>query len=106
MVALGPPCAQSPRLSAFCYPRLNQAHFRGLGQLWVWNTGPGIPLEEQERIFERFYRGEGDQIEGNGLGLAIVRSIAQAHAGRAFVEGTPDGDGSRFVIELPLLLET
>jgi two-component system phosphate regulon sensor histidine kinase PhoR len=78
----------------------------GLGQLWVWNTGPGIPLEEQDRIFERFYRGEGDHIEGSGLGLAIVRSIAQAHAGRAFVESTSDGDGSRFVIELPLQHKT
>jgi signal transduction histidine kinase len=77
----------------------------GLGQLWVWNTGSGIPLEEQDRIFERFYRGEDDRLEGSGLGLAIVHSIAQAHAGRVFVESTPDA-GNRFVIELPLLRES
>ncbi len=73
--------------------------------LWVQDSGPGIAPAEQQRIFERFYRGPsdepGEQVEGHGLGLSIVRSIAQAHGGRVTVETEP-GAGSRFVIELPL----
>ncbi len=73
--------------------------------LWVQDSGPSIAPADQQRIFERFYRGPSDepgkQIEGHGLGLSIVRSIAQAHGGRVTVESKPSA-GSRFVIELPL----
>ncbi|MDY7076640.1 MAG: HAMP domain-containing sensor histidine kinase [Chloroflexota bacterium] len=69
--------------------------------LWVKDDGPGIPLEEQEHIFERFYRIRDSHVAGSGLGLTIVRSITQAHGGNVTVESEP-GIGSRFAIELSL----
>jgi signal transduction histidine kinase len=69
-------------------------------RFWVLDDGPGIPLADQPRVFERFYRGQGSRAEGSGLGLAIVHSVAQAHDGRVWVESEP-GVGSRFVFELP-----
>jgi two-component system sensor histidine kinase BaeS len=67
---------------------------------WVKDTGRGIPPGVLSRIFERFYRGEGDQ-SGSGLGLAIVKSVAEAHGGRAAAESAP-GAGSVFTVCLPL----
>jgi len=71
-------------------------------RFWVHDTGPGIPAEEQARVFERFYRGQHavGQTPGAGLGLAIVRAVAQAHNGTASVVSAP-GHGSRFTLELP-----
>ncbi|HEY8449769.1 MAG TPA: ATP-binding protein [Bacillota bacterium] len=69
----------------------------------VRDTGPGIPSEHQERVFERFYRVEPDrarQSGGTGLGLAIVKHVAQVHGGRATVESRP-GRGATFRIYLP-----
>lgn len=68
----------------------------------VADEGPGVPAEHAERIFERFARGTvGRGVEGSGLGLPIVRAIAEAHGGTAYVDPghTP---GSAFVIDLPL----
>jgi signal transduction histidine kinase len=64
----------------------------------VSDTGPGIPTERRERIFERYVQGEDPGAAG--LGLAIVRDIVQAHGGRIFLESEV-GRGSRFVLELP-----
>src|SRR5262245_13349711 len=64
----------------------------------VSDTGPGIPPERRERIFERYV--QGDDPGAAGLGLAIVRDIVQAHGGRIFLE-SEIGRGSRFVLELP-----
>jgi two-component system OmpR family sensor kinase len=58
----------------------------------VVDTGPGIPLAERERVFDRFHRGGGAQGSGSGLGLAIVREIARRH-GAAVELGDGDDDG-------------
>ena len=72
-------------------------------EIRVCDRGPGVPPELRERIFEPFYRlpGATERDGGVGLGLALVKSIAERHGGRAFCEGRPDG-GACFVIELPL----
>ncbi|WP_075900730.1 sensor histidine kinase [Actinomadura sp. CNU-125] len=71
--------------------------------LWVRDTGPGVAPEDHERIFERFVRaGSGPRpVEGAGLGLAIVASIAKAHGGTASVHDPLEG-GAQFVLDLPL----
>jgi two-component system phosphate regulon sensor histidine kinase PhoR len=70
--------------------------------LEVIDTGPGIPLEDQDRIFDRFYRGDrAHSGGGTGLGLALVRSIVLLHQGQIAVESTP-GRGSCFRVLLPL----
>ena len=66
----------------------------------VADTGPGIPREFQQKIFEPFYT---TKQKGTGLGLSIVRKIIDAHHGTLEVESTPD-QGSRFRINLPILL--
>ena len=71
-------------------------------RLWVRDTGAGIPEHEQEHIFERFARGRSERRrpQGAGLGLAIVRAIAEAHGGSVAVDSRP-GAGATFTIELP-----
>lgn len=75
----------------------------GRVEFWVRDTGPGVPLEEQDRIFERFYRSPSRhrRSDGAGLGLSIVRAIAEAHGGRAEVDSTP-GQGATFRVMLPI----
>jgi two-component system OmpR family sensor kinase len=75
----------------------------GQVRLWVRDTGPGVALEEQERIFERFFRGRDGRrrAEGSGLGLSIVSAIAEAHGGRASLSSSP-GQGATFTIGIPL----
>ena len=68
----------------------------------VEDTGPGIPAEEQNRVFEKFYRASNrpQGVEGTGLGLAIVKSVADSHQGRVWVESKV-GEGSAFIVLLP-----
>jgi signal transduction histidine kinase len=64
--------------------------------------GPGIPLEDQKRIFERFERAASAEAPGGlGLGLYIARNLAQLHGGSLSVESEP-GAGSAFVLSLPI----
>lgn len=72
-------------------------------QIRVADRGPGVPQALRLRIFEPFYRlpGATERDGGVGLGLALVKSIAERHAGRVFCEDRPGG-GAVFVIELPL----
>ena len=68
------------------------------------DNGPGIPLADQEHLFERFYRVGGDrarQTGGTGLGLSIVKNVVQAHGGRVTLSSSP-GEASTFTILLPL----
>jgi signal transduction histidine kinase len=70
----------------------------------VSDHGIGIPHDELERIFERFHRvstGLVHDVKGSGLGLTLVKHIAEAHGGRVTVESKP-GKGSTFVIYLPV----
>jgi two-component system phosphate regulon sensor histidine kinase PhoR len=75
---------------------------RGI-ELAVADQGPGIPLEDQPRVFERFYRiekGRGRDTGGTGLGLAIVKHVAEAHGGSAAVSSRP-GAGATFRLFIP-----
>jgi signal transduction histidine kinase len=71
-------------------------------RIYVTDTGLGIKPEDRERIFERFYRADDEQVRsrsGHGLGLSLARDIVHLHHGALRVESEP-GQGSRFTIEL------
>jgi two-component system, OmpR family, sensor kinase len=72
--------------------------------LHVTDHGPGVPAELRERIFEPFYRAPGasERDGGVGLGLALVKSIAQRHGGSVRCEAAASGQGACFVVTLPL----
>jgi signal transduction histidine kinase len=72
-----------------------------LARLWVRDSGSGIEPSVGEDIFQRFHRVGQRRSEGAGLGLAIVRAIAEAHGGGASVESRP-GHGATFEIEIPV----
>jgi len=72
--------------------------------LAVQDNGIGIPKSEQKRIFERFYRVDDKlarEVQGSGLGLAMVKYIVEAHGGAISVESQP-GEGSTFMVSLPV----
>jgi signal transduction histidine kinase len=75
----------------------------GALRIWVLDSGEGIPLSEQDKIFEPFYR-RGTELRretaGIGIGLSIVKHIAEAHRGRVTVDSIP-GRGSTFTLHLP-----
>ena len=70
----------------------------------IWDSGPGVPPSERERIFERLVRldhGRANDAGGSGLGLAIARGYARAHGGDLTCED-PRGIGAMFRLVLPL----
>ena len=71
----------------------------GHAVLVVEDNGPGIPEELRGKVFDRFVRGAGDRGGSFGLGLSIVRAVAQQHGGTVSVEDA--GPGARFVVRLP-----
>jgi two-component system sensor histidine kinase MprB len=71
------------------------------GELTVRDHGPGIAVEDRERVFDRFYRASRARaLPGSGLGLAIVRDVAEAHGGTVAAEDAPGG-GALLRLRLP-----
>jgi two-component system phosphate regulon sensor histidine kinase PhoR len=73
-------------------------------RLVVSDQGPGIPLDEQRKIFDRFYRtreARGTNVRGSGIGLSLVKHIAEAHGGEVIVDSEP-GKGTAFMIDIPV----
>jgi len=72
-------------------------------EICVEDRGPGVPPDQRERIFEPFYRlpGASEREGGVGLGLSLVKTIAERHGGHVRCEAR-EGGGARFVVELPL----
>lgn len=73
----------------------------------VSDNGVGIPPDEQQKIFERFYRADNPlsvEAGGAGLGLSIVKALVEAHGGRVWVESKV-GSGSTFGVVLPVVAE-
>jgi len=66
------------------------------------DEGPGIPPAERERVFDRFYRAEGNTQHGSGLGLSIARAVADQHGAEIFLDDAPGGQGLRARVEFPL----
>ncbi len=85
--------------------RIGATRENGVARLWVADRGPGIPRADRERVWDRFWRLERDRdssVAGSGIGLAVVRELADLHHGRAWIDdGGPDASGTRVVIELP-----
>jgi signal transduction histidine kinase len=85
--------------------RIGARRENGMAQLWVSDAGPGIPRADRERVWERFWRLERDRgsaVAGSGIGLAVVRELANLHHGRTWIDDAgPDATGTRVVIELP-----
>jgi len=78
--------------------KLNEGHMA----LVVSDNGIGIAVEDQQRVFDRFFRGDQSRSQsGAGLGLSLAQAIAQAHGGTISLESTP-GKGSVFTVTLPL----
>ena len=73
--------------------------------LRVRDRGIGISQSERKRIFKRFYRipGASARVKGTGLGLFIVRSVVAHHGGKVFVESDGAGQGSTFIVQLPVV---
>ena len=80
-------------------PEIEIASYNEGGSLGIAirDRGPGIAAEHQDRIFKLFQRLVGQEVEGTGAGLAIVREVAERHGGRAWVQAR-EGDGSEFII--------
>lgn len=67
----------------------------------VTDTGPGIPEEFRERVFDRFFRLNPSNADGNGLGLAIARNLARHYGGMIWLENNPAGSGLRVTLSFP-----
>jgi signal transduction histidine kinase len=77
------------------------ANSNSAGVLRVVDTGPGIAPEERQRVFDRFYRPPGTSPPGSGLGMAIVKAIADAHGASIALDAGPNGQGLAVTISFP-----
>ena len=83
----------------------NDASTQGMGEyaeITVTDTGIGIAKEEREKVFVRFYQAANNNTSGTGIGLHLTHSLVQMHHGTIQIEDNPSGQGSRFVVRLPL----
>lgn len=90
--------ASGGRVELACHRNGTHAHIS------VQDYGPGISADEQERVFERFYRtqrADDRRVTGAGLGLALVQHIIEGHGGQVTLESQP-GSGARFTLSIPL----
>ena len=76
----------------------------GGARIEVIDEGPGLPESELEKVFERFYRAPGDATEGSGLGLAVVRGIAESLGGRVWLENRSERRGLIVHVWLPRVI--
>jgi two-component system, OmpR family, sensor histidine kinase KdpD len=81
--------------------RVSVQWIRDAVQVRIADQGPGIPMDERERVFEAFYRGSSSpETPGSGLGLAISKAVVVAHGGRIWIESGPEG-GCVVAFEIP-----
>ncbi|WP_458026020.1 sensor histidine kinase [Pseudalkalibacillus sp. Hm43] len=88
--------------------KIQLRHSDGHVKMSIADSGPGIPLEDQERVFERFYRvdkGRSREMGGTGLGLAIAKELVELHGGEISLESEL-GEGSTFRVLLPMSKKT
>jgi two-component system, OmpR family, sensor kinase len=83
--------------------RVDVAAYRegGSAVLEVIDTGPGIPPDERDRVLDRFYRRVGSEAGGSGLGLSIVRNVAERHGARLALDAGPAGKGLAVRVVFP-----
>jgi two-component system OmpR family sensor kinase len=81
--------------------RASTAPENGHVTLVVEDDGPGIPPDLGDHVFDRFVRSGRDGARGSGLGLSIVRAVAESHGGSVALEPSLEGRGARFVVRLP-----
>jgi two-component system sensor histidine kinase KdpD len=84
---------------------IDAEHHQGRLVISVSDRGPGLAPEVSNRLFEKFYRGDGHKAGGLGLGLSIARGFVEAHGGTLTAENR-DGGGARFRIDLPVRTTT
>lgn len=83
--------------------RLEVSVESGSAEVRITDSGPGIPADDQERVFDRFYRVDKARSRdrgGSGLGLAVARSLVRAHGGTIILTGEPGT--TTFTVRLPL----
>jgi len=81
---------------------LNISHSKTSATIQVIDTGPGVPLEMRERIFDRFYRQIGNTVKGSGLGLSIAKRIVDIHEGTIVAKTPANGKGLEMRVDFPL----
>jgi two-component system OmpR family sensor kinase len=74
----------------------------GSAVIEISDTGPGVPEEDRQRVFDRFYRREASHTSGSGLGLAIVKNIAERHHAEVLLQNREPGPGLRVRLAFPL----
>jgi two-component system sensor histidine kinase KdpD len=78
----------------------------GLARIQVWDEGCGLPPQDLERVFERFYQAPGAQSNGSGLGLATVETLVRQLGGNVILENRHDRTGLIATVTLPLAPQT